>query len=330
MLGEALFSLQGDVYFYYGLVNFYQNHRRYVRSRDDSQLLGKTNRVSADCQPFQFASNGSDLDLTPCGAIANSRFNGSILSPSLSCSFPVVFFRSDTLRLTFNGSESVPLTNIGIAWSTDKAVKFHNPPSPETCKFVLPLLTDVGLAGEQISLSILVLRIGIPRRGISILRLRVTTGTRTKISSFGCEQQRCRPFANSTANSSPTDRRPSATVSRQESISWTSTTVRRNERERKSFHGRRECSLQIIRWRVSRGENCWSSALLRGWEERILFSVGLTSSLEFSLCWSSFSSSFWIERGKWKRPAAGEKDKEQSPLFTFLISFSSFFRCTSH
>ncbi|CAF1681073.1 unnamed protein product, partial [Adineta ricciae] len=43
----------GKVYFYYGLVNYYQNHRRYVKSRDDNQLLGKTDAVSKDCQPFQ-------------------------------------------------------------------------------------------------------------------------------------------------------------------------------------------------------------------------------------------------------------------------------------
>jgi hypothetical protein len=59
---------------YYGLVNYYQNHRRYVRSRDDNQLLGKSGAVSSDCQPFQ--QNGSNVDYTPCGAIANSKFNG--------------------------------------------------------------------------------------------------------------------------------------------------------------------------------------------------------------------------------------------------------------
>jgi len=32
--------LQSNVYMYYGLSNFYQNHRRYVKSRDDSQLNG--------------------------------------------------------------------------------------------------------------------------------------------------------------------------------------------------------------------------------------------------------------------------------------------------
>jgi hypothetical protein len=73
----CLFSSQGQVYFYYSLINYYQNHRRYVKSRDDNQLLGKTTRVSTDCQPFQKLSNGTDLDYTPCGAIANSKFNGS-------------------------------------------------------------------------------------------------------------------------------------------------------------------------------------------------------------------------------------------------------------
>lgn len=102
-------TFTGEVYFYYGLVNYYQNHRRYVKSRDDKQLLGKTDRVVGECQPFQKASNGTDTDYTPCGAIANSRFN-------------------DTLQLTFNGKEVVPFSNLGIAWSTDKAVKFKNPP----------------------------------------------------------------------------------------------------------------------------------------------------------------------------------------------------------
>jgi hypothetical protein len=66
--------LQGDVYFYYGLINYYQNHRRYVKSRDDNQLLGKSGPVSQDCQPYEKSANGTDY--APCGAIANSKFNG--------------------------------------------------------------------------------------------------------------------------------------------------------------------------------------------------------------------------------------------------------------
>ncbi|TSO25219.1 Collagen alpha-1(XII) chain [Bagarius yarrelli] len=33
-------SFEGNVYMYYGISNFYQNHRRYVKSRDDRQLNG--------------------------------------------------------------------------------------------------------------------------------------------------------------------------------------------------------------------------------------------------------------------------------------------------
>lgn len=55
--------------------NFYQNHRRYVKSRDDDQLLGRVNpTVNSDCKPF--ATDSEDKIFAPCGAIANSMFNG--------------------------------------------------------------------------------------------------------------------------------------------------------------------------------------------------------------------------------------------------------------
>jgi hypothetical protein len=41
----------------------------------------------------------------------------------------------DTLSLSFNGNQTVPFTNLGIAWSTDKAVKFQNPPNASSCKY---------------------------------------------------------------------------------------------------------------------------------------------------------------------------------------------------
>ena len=50
---EVKFNLtenwDGDVYFYYALSNFYQNHRRYVRSRNDEQLLGSFDSFT-DCE----------------------------------------------------------------------------------------------------------------------------------------------------------------------------------------------------------------------------------------------------------------------------------------
>lgn len=67
------------VYVYYELTNFYQNHRRYVRSKSDAQLMGKviasaTDGDVADCAPL--ITNGTAV-LHPCGLIANSFFNGA-------------------------------------------------------------------------------------------------------------------------------------------------------------------------------------------------------------------------------------------------------------
>ena len=64
---------------YYGLTNFYQNHRRYVKSRDDSQLLGEkmtASQLTQDCQPFRTYNETANIGYAPCGAIANSLFNG--------------------------------------------------------------------------------------------------------------------------------------------------------------------------------------------------------------------------------------------------------------
>lgn len=97
----------GNVFMYYGLTNFYQNHRRYVKSRDDNQLLGEfSSTVSTDCIPFNENSNAKPI--VPCGAIANSLFN-------------------DTLRLTSESFGLVPVANTGIAWPSDKEIKFRNP-----------------------------------------------------------------------------------------------------------------------------------------------------------------------------------------------------------
>ncbi|XP_028294524.1 cell cycle control protein 50A-like isoform X1 [Gouania willdenowi] len=103
---------ESNVFMYYGLSNFYQNHRRYVKSRDDSQLNGDMSALtnpSKECEPYRMSEG---LPIAPCGAIANSLFN-------------------DTLKLYYleaNGTRNeIPLVKKGIAWWTDKHVKFRNP-----------------------------------------------------------------------------------------------------------------------------------------------------------------------------------------------------------
>uniref|UniRef100_A0A4W6ES61 Cell cycle control protein n=1 Tax=Lates calcarifer TaxID=8187 RepID=A0A4W6ES61_LATCA len=130
---------ENNVFMYYGLSNFYQNHRRYVKSRDDSQLNGDLESLmkpSKECEPYAYHEN---KPIAPCGAIANSMFNGepvSCCAHQTHSSFHlylICLFTSlaDTLELFYNDPNGtkiqIPMTATGIAWWTDKHVKFRNP-----------------------------------------------------------------------------------------------------------------------------------------------------------------------------------------------------------
>ncbi|KIW18295.1 hypothetical protein PV08_02583 [Exophiala spinifera] len=118
------FSIPNDigppVYLYYRLTNFYQNHRRYVKSLDTDQLKGDflSNHTIHDssCNPLKLDHNGKAY--YPCGLIANSIFNDTLNSP--------------VAVSTSGGQESQQyrMTNEGIAWSSDaslyKRTKYTN------------------------------------------------------------------------------------------------------------------------------------------------------------------------------------------------------------
>lgn len=108
-------EIRKDVFLYYGLSNYYQNHRRYVKSRDDWQLYGRKGALSSDCEPFGYRKDDNNISkpIAPCGAIANSLFNDSFL---------LQWNNTKTGKLTY-----VPIINTGIAWATDKNTKFRNP-----------------------------------------------------------------------------------------------------------------------------------------------------------------------------------------------------------
>lgn len=106
-------KMEAPVYMYYRLENFYQNHRRYVRSRSDDQLKGisvKSYDSLTDCDPYISLGDSKDSSkiFNPCGLIARSLFN-------------------DTFLLFKNGAP-VNLRKNGIAWDSDKNKKFKNPP----------------------------------------------------------------------------------------------------------------------------------------------------------------------------------------------------------
>lgn len=78
---EMPVDLRPPVFIYYRLTNFYQNHRRYVKSVSRDQLLGLPKTAeellrSDDCNPLVVDEQGRPI--YPCGLVANSLFNGII------------------------------------------------------------------------------------------------------------------------------------------------------------------------------------------------------------------------------------------------------------
>ena len=100
------------VFFYYRLTNFYQNHRRYVKSLDTDQLKGKAVSASTidggSCDPLQLDEN-TKKPYYPCGLIANSLFNDTFSPPE-----------GLNIKGVPGGTEIYPMTNKGIAWESDK------------------------------------------------------------------------------------------------------------------------------------------------------------------------------------------------------------------
>jgi hypothetical protein len=88
-------TIKAPVYIYYQLDNFYQNHRRYVKSRSFNQLKGDWLTVDklSDCDPIKKVGDLSDNQkknlkgvkmgdnepAVPCGLVAKSYFNDTYL-----------------------------------------------------------------------------------------------------------------------------------------------------------------------------------------------------------------------------------------------------------
>ncbi|KAI9503432.1 ligand-effect modulator 3 family [Coemansia spiralis] len=106
-------NLEPNVYLYYRLTSFYQNHRRYTKSFDVDQLKGKPRSASdlsgGDCSPLDVHSEngGPKKPYYPCGLIANSIFNDTISQPVL------------TNPSGGESSTTYSMTETGIAWESD-------------------------------------------------------------------------------------------------------------------------------------------------------------------------------------------------------------------
>lgn len=115
-------ELHPPVFLYYRLTNFYQNHRRYVKSLDMKQLKGDAvpagTIANSDCEPLKLDPQGRPY--YPCGLIANSLFNDTFNQPLL-----LNLQSRNQMNQTYN------MTNEGIAWDSDKALYGQTKYRPE-------------------------------------------------------------------------------------------------------------------------------------------------------------------------------------------------------
>lgn len=105
--------IEKPVYLYYQITDFYQNHRKYVKSREEKQLKGEILTIDEvdDCGPV---TENSDLD-------ALFSLNETPLNPkepANPCGLAAKTVFTDTFQL-FQDTESITIKETGIAWDSD-------------------------------------------------------------------------------------------------------------------------------------------------------------------------------------------------------------------
>ena len=119
-------EVKKTVFVYYEINNFYQNHRRYFKSKSPEQLRDGTVKTAGevgDCDPvkknsditFKTTSIGGtalvqDAVAFPCGAMARSFFNDS---------FAITYTEGGV-------NSAVTVSHTDIAWPDDKKNKYKN------------------------------------------------------------------------------------------------------------------------------------------------------------------------------------------------------------
>jgi len=122
-------NMEKNIMVYYQLDGFYQNHRRYVKSKSDDQLNGKdisfeAMKDSQDCDPvITNKEMGKTQSITgatlaendvaiPCGLIAKSFFDDK--------------FHDWKIIDSFGDISNLKVDETNIAWKADKELKYKN------------------------------------------------------------------------------------------------------------------------------------------------------------------------------------------------------------
>ncbi|KAI9120950.1 hypothetical protein K1719_007983 [Acacia pycnantha] len=103
-------TMKSPIYVYYQLTNYFQNHRRYVKSKSEDQLRQKSAEEDTDdCKPEARTPDGQPI--VPCGLIAWSLFN-------------------DTYNIKVKGKH-LKISKKNIAWQSDQTKKFGSDVYPK-------------------------------------------------------------------------------------------------------------------------------------------------------------------------------------------------------
>ena len=118
-------KMKQPIMVYYQINKFYQNHRRYVKSKSDKQLNGKSFSLkemknSGDCAPAE--TNG---EMNKNYSFTNKPLNPEELA--IPCGLIAKSFFDDSYKLYKNNRENeIIIDQTNIAWQADKDIKYKN------------------------------------------------------------------------------------------------------------------------------------------------------------------------------------------------------------
>ena len=126
-------AMNAPIYLLYRLDDFYQNHRRYVQSKSNAQLLGHviTAIDALICYPY---ITNSDMKKTLAWDNVTTLDPNAIASP---CGAIAYTFYNDTFSLTFNGN-NIPIEQTGITWPNDVGGKYRQAPNSNQTQWIDP------------------------------------------------------------------------------------------------------------------------------------------------------------------------------------------------
>ena len=126
-------DMHPPIYVYYKLTNYYQNHRRYVKSRNEKQLRGDVDilpkTLEEDCAPKYYYEPDSPTPFSPPAGFGRDSANNDLAHAISPCGLIAWSYFNDSFFLKRDGVAFAPeeISHRGIAWATDVSTR-HAPP----------------------------------------------------------------------------------------------------------------------------------------------------------------------------------------------------------